>query len=95
MIPRRRVVKFKAGKEMKVGLDKLDLDKLDRLLIDLLSKCLTLCPDFGTSPQKPVPRRNHLFRVFKTVARAFHFSEYDAPILEPLDLYIEKSGENC
>ena len=29
MIPRRAVVKFKAGKEMKMGLDKLDLDKLD------------------------------------------------------------------
>jgi nucleoid DNA-binding protein len=29
MIPRRAVVKFKAGKEMKIGLDKLDLDKLD------------------------------------------------------------------
>ena len=30
MIPRRAVVKFKAGKEMKEGLDKLNLDKLDR-----------------------------------------------------------------
>ena len=29
MIPRRAVVKFKAGKEMKEGLDKLDLDKLE------------------------------------------------------------------
>ena len=29
VIPRRAVVKFKAGKEMKEGLDKLNLDKLD------------------------------------------------------------------
>ena len=29
MIPRRAVVKFKAGKEMKEGLDKLDLGKLE------------------------------------------------------------------
>ncbi|MEC8013197.1 MAG: HU family DNA-binding protein [Verrucomicrobiota bacterium] len=28
VIPRRAVVKFKAGKEMKVGLGKLDLDQL-------------------------------------------------------------------
>tara|TARA_A100001388_G_scaffold273953_1_gene256732 strand:+ start:275 stop:586 length:312 start_codon:yes stop_codon:yes gene_type:complete len=28
MIPRRAVVKFKAGKEMKNGLDKLDLDQI-------------------------------------------------------------------
>ena len=27
VIPRRAVVKFKAGKEMKAGLDKLDLDQ--------------------------------------------------------------------
>ena len=30
---------------------------------------------------------------FVTVARAFDFREYDAPVLEPLDLYVEKSGE--
>jgi len=29
IIPRRAVVKFKAGKEMKEGLDKLNLDELD------------------------------------------------------------------
>ena len=29
VIPRRAVVKFKAGKEMKEGLEKLDLEKLD------------------------------------------------------------------
>ena len=29
IIPRRAVVKFKAGKEMKEGLEKLDLEKLD------------------------------------------------------------------
>jgi len=50
-------------------------------------------PGFRDFPPEACARRNHLFRVFKTVARAFHFSEYDAPILEPLDLYIEKSGE--
>ena len=30
--------------------------------------------------------------MFRNVARAFDFHEYDAPVLEPLDLYIEKSG---
>lgn len=29
IIPRRAVVKFKAGKEMKEGLERLDLEKLD------------------------------------------------------------------
>lgn len=50
-------------------------------------------PGFRDFPPEVCARRNHLFRVFRTVAHAFNFSEYDAPILEPLDLYIEKSGE--
>jgi len=50
-------------------------------------------PGFRDFPPEDCARRNHLFRVFRTVAHAFNFSEYDAPILEPLDLYVEKSGE--
>lgn len=38
-------------------------------------------------------RRNHIFGQWRQVARAFNFQEYDAPVLEPLELYIEKSGE--
>ncbi len=37
--------------------------------------------------------RNHIFRIWKRSARAFGFLEYDVPVLEPLELYIEKSGE--
>mgnify|MGYP002055504975 CR=1 FL=1 len=50
-------------------------------------------PGFRDFPPEACAQRNHLFRVFRTVARAFSFSEYDAPVLEPLDLYVEKSGE--
>ena len=50
-------------------------------------------PGFRDFPPEICARRNHLFRVFRTVAQVFDFSEYDAPILEPLDLYVEKSGE--
>jgi len=50
-------------------------------------------PGFREFPPEECSRRNHLFRVFRTVARAFDFKEYDAPILEPLELYLEKSGE--
>ncbi|MGJ8649920.1 MAG: histidine--tRNA ligase [Opitutaceae bacterium] len=38
-------------------------------------------------------RRNHIFGQWRKVARSFNFLEYDAPVLEPLELYIEKSGE--
>lgn len=49
-------------------------------------------PGFRDFPPEACARRNHLFRVFRNVARAFDFREFDAPVLEPLDLYIEKSG---
>lgn len=38
-------------------------------------------------------RRNHIFSQWRRTARAFNFHEYDAPVLEPLELYTEKSGE--
>jgi len=59
---------------------------------NLFLKIFDTLPGFRDFPPEACARRNHLFRVFRTVARAFDFSEYDAPILEPLDLYVEKSG---
>lgn len=38
-------------------------------------------------------RRQHLFRVWRQAAHAYSFLEYDAPVLEPLDLYRRKSGD--
>ncbi len=38
-------------------------------------------------------RRNHLFRQWRRSAHAYGFSEYDAPVLEPLELYKRKSGD--
>lgn len=37
-------------------------------------------------------QRNHILDHWRRTARAFNFQEYDAPALEPLDLYTEKSG---
>lgn len=36
--------------------------------------------------------RNHLMRLWRQTAKRFGFQEFDAPILEPLELYTEKSG---
>lgn len=36
--------------------------------------------------------RNAIFRQWRASAGCFNFLEYDAPVLEPLELYIEKSG---
>jgi histidyl-tRNA synthetase len=57
-----------------------------------LNKFDTL-PGFREFPPDACAQRNHLFRVFRTVARAFDFQEYDVPVVEPLDLYLQKSGE--
>lgn len=38
-------------------------------------------------------RRAFIFEHWRTAAQSFNFQEYDAPVLEPLELYIEKSGE--
>ena len=50
-------------------------------------------PGFREFYPEACARRNHIFGQWRTVARAFNFLEYDAPVLEPLELYIEKSGE--
>src|ERR1700722_4331279 len=50
-------------------------------------------PGFRDFYPEDLTRRNYLFRLWGQTARAFGFSEYDAPVLEPLDLYKAKSGE--
>lgn len=37
--------------------------------------------------------QNYMFGVMRSVAEKFGYEEYDAPILEPLELYAAKSGE--
>ncbi|WP_269523664.1 histidine--tRNA ligase [Coraliomargarita parva] len=50
-------------------------------------------PGFREFYPEACSRRNHIFNLWRKTARAFNFLEYDAPVLEPLELYIEKSGE--
>ncbi|PXA04660.1 histidine--tRNA ligase [Coraliomargarita sinensis] len=50
-------------------------------------------PGFREFYPEVCSRRNYIFSHWRKVARAYCFSEYDAPVLEPLELYIEKSGE--
>lgn len=37
--------------------------------------------------------QKYLFGIMRTVVERFGYEEYDAPILEPLDLYLAKTGE--
>ncbi|MBI5381703.1 MAG: histidine--tRNA ligase [Opitutae bacterium] len=50
-------------------------------------------PGFREFYPDALARRNHIFRVWRHAAQSFGFQEYDAPVLEPLELYKTKSGD--
>ncbi|MFI5336942.1 MAG: histidine--tRNA ligase [Opitutales bacterium] len=50
-------------------------------------------PGFRDFYPEDFSRRQHIFRVWRQSARAYGFQEYDAPVLEPLELYTTKSGD--
>lgn len=50
-------------------------------------------PGFRDFYPEDFSRRQHIFRVWRQAAFAFGFQEYDAPVLEPLELYKTKSGD--
>ncbi len=50
-------------------------------------------PGFREFYPEDLARRNHIFRLWRQTAASFGFAEYDAPVLEPLELYKAKSGD--
>ena len=50
-------------------------------------------PGFRDFYPEDFSRRQHIFRVWRSAAAAFGFQEYDAPVLESLELYQAKSGD--
>ncbi len=50
-------------------------------------------PGFREFYPDDLARRNHIFRLWRQTAHTFGFAEYDAPVLEPLELYKTKSGD--
>ncbi len=50
-------------------------------------------PGFREFYPDALARRNHIFRLWRQTAVNFGFHEYDAPVLESLDLYKTKSGD--
>ena len=50
-------------------------------------------PGFRDFAPRDLAVRNHIFAAWRRVARGYGFMEYDGPPLEPLGLYVEKSGE--
>jgi histidyl-tRNA synthetase len=50
-------------------------------------------PGFRDFPPEEFALRSHIQEAWRRVSRRYGFQEYDGPPLEPLDLYVEKSGE--
>jgi histidyl-tRNA synthetase len=50
-------------------------------------------PGFRDFPPEEFALRAHIQDAWRRVAARYGFSEYEGPVLEPLDLYVEKSGE--
>ncbi|MYA63268.1 MAG: histidine--tRNA ligase [Gemmatimonadetes bacterium] len=50
-------------------------------------------PGFRDFVPEDLALRSHVFGTWRRVARSYGFGEYDGPPLEPLGLYVEKSGE--
>src|ERR1035438_10848122 len=50
-------------------------------------------PGFRDFYPEDLAKRTHIFRIWRQTASAFGFVEYDTPVLEPLDLYRAKSGD--
>ncbi len=50
-------------------------------------------PGFRDFPPEDLALRAHVFDAWRRVAIRYGFREYDGPPVEPLDLYVEKSGE--
>lgn len=56
-------------------------------------KSFARLPGFRDFVPEDLAIRNHIFSAWRRVSRRYGFVEYDGPPLEPLDLYVEKSGE--
>ena len=50
-------------------------------------------PGFRDFEPSVCAQRNGVFNGWRTVARRFGFEEFDGPILEPLELFTKKSGD--
>lgn len=50
-------------------------------------------PGFREFYPEAMAVRSHIFRVWRQSAHVYGFQEYDGPVLEPLELYTRKSGD--
>ncbi len=59
----------------------------------MASSAFSRLPGFRDFPPEDLALRSLIFEAWRRTSRRYGFLEYDGPPLEPLDLYIEKSGQ--
>ena len=59
----------------------------------MASSAFSRLPGFRDFPPEDLTLRSLIFEAWRRVSRRYGLLEYDGPPLEPLDLYVEKSGE--
>lgn len=59
----------------------------------MASSSFSRLPGFRDFPPEDLVLRSVIFEAWRRVSGRYGFSEYDGPLLEPLDLYVEKSGQ--
>ena len=59
----------------------------------MASSAFSRLPGFRDFPPEDLALRSLIFGAWRQTSRRYGFLEYDGPPLEPLDLYVEKSGQ--
>lgn len=90
-----RIMSRLEGSGVKKDKVKKILEKMTTEKLQEESRPAYLDPPSGTRDFEPAPMRmrNWLFGLMRGVANSFGFKEYDAPVLEHVELYERKAGE--
>ncbi len=68
----------------------VDLQKYEKILMSLSTQPYKGARDFYPEDKRV---QQHIFRKWRKLARSYGYEEYDAPLIEPLELYTAKTGE--
>ena len=71
----------------------VDLDWPPRLRATMANSVFPRLPGFRDFPPEEFALRTHICEAWRRVAHRYGFLEYDGPPLEPIELYVQKSGD--
>ena len=71
----------------------VDLDWPPRFRATMANSVFPRLPGFRDFPPEEYALRAHICEAWRRVARRYGFLEYDGPPLEPIELYVQKSGD--